>query len=166
MNTKTLVASLKNHKGQHLNACWKRQLKTRADVASIVEKRVCCYVRAGINYANLSAVRDGIATGEREAVEKLPWGEWAEFPFTLTHKGADYIRLYPSSFPNLQRKEVTYFIDGAESTVEKAKELCLASEFRDREEAPLCFTIKTENIVYLGGPETTRHADGSTSSDV
>lgn len=150
MNAKQVVENLKNHKGQHVAACWTRQLKTRVDVASIVTKRVCAYVRAGIDYSHLASVKDGIATGEREPVEGLKWGEWSEFPFIIAHKGADYVRLYPAVFSNLKKQTVTYACDGVECSPEKARELCLASEFRERDEAPTCFVIKAENIEKIG----------------
>lgn len=79
----------------------------------------------GISY--MGAV-NGVA--RRENIEnfqfeegKLPWGVWKNYPYTIEHKGAEYLRL----FQNSQTKMISvYFIDGKE--VDKSSE-----EFKDLE---------------------------------
>jgi hypothetical protein len=44
-------------------------------------------VMVGVEYASL-AVNNDRETGD------LPWGEWAVYPFVVTHRGTDYARLY------------------------------------------------------------------------
>ncbi len=143
MKASEIINKLRNRKGQHVGVQWARPMKTRADVSAVVIKHTTAYVRAGIDYANLASVKDS----GRE-VESLPWGQWAEFPFSITHKGAEYIRLYPATFGNL-RPTVRYTVNGKVASVDEVKPLCLASEFRESDEAPACFTIKAENIVGI-----------------
>jgi hypothetical protein len=149
LDAKAIVETLRTRKAQHVPATWERAMKTLKGTKENITKRTTAYVRAGIDYANLAAVKQGIEAGEREAVEPLPWGEWVAFPFIIAHKGAEYVRLYPAVFDNL-KATVEYFIDGKPATVEQVRPLCLASEFRERDEAPLCFTLKAESIVSIG----------------
>lgn len=151
MNATQIVEALKSRKGQHVRATWQRTLKTLKDVPMVVTKRTSVWVRAGINYANLTSVREGIESGEREEVQPLKWGTWAQFPFIITHKGNDYVRLYPAVFENLKTQtRVEFFVDGLPASRESAQALCLASEFRDREDELTCFTLKAENILEIG----------------
>jgi hypothetical protein len=149
MNANEIVKNLQNHKGQHVQACWTRAMKTRKDVPMQITKRTCAYVRAGIDYAKLKPVKDGIEAGEREEVQGLKWGEWSEFPFIIAHKGVDYVRLYPAVFANL-KPTVEYFIDGKLATQQEIEPYCLASEFRERDEQALCFTLRADSIVAIG----------------
>lgn len=149
MNATQIVNSLKNHKGQHVLACWARDVKTLKTITARVTKKTCAYVRAGIDYANLASVRDGIESGERSEVGALKWGEWTTFPFIISHKGVDYVRLYPSVFANLPMT-TEFFIDGVAATPEQVRPMCLASEFRERDEEVLCFTLRAESLVSIG----------------
>lgn len=157
MNANEIVEQLKNHKGQHVPACWQTTLKTRANVNVVVTKRTTCFVRAGIDYANLKSVKEGIENGERGEVQPLPWGEWEEFPFIIRHtpKGATevkrYVRLYPAVFENLKAKmEVEYTIDGVPATKEQCVPLCLASAFPEREEPAKCFNPSADAFLSIG----------------
>lgn len=151
-DAKAIVAALREHKGQHIAVTWERPMATRKGTQETVTKQTRAYVRAGMDYANLGSIKEGIASGEREEVGPLPaWQEWAEFPFILRHKekGTEYLRLFPAVFDNL-KPTVKYFIDGAEVNESDVKPLCLASEFRERDEAPACFQVKAESIRAIG----------------
>lgn len=145
MKATEIINKLRNRKGQHVGVQWSRPMKTRADVSATVIKSTRAFVRSGIDYANLATVKES----GRE-VESLPWGQWAEFPFSIVHKGAEYIRLYPATFNNL-RPVVTYTVNGKIASADEVKPLCLASEFRESDDAPACFTVKAENIVSIDG---------------
>lgn len=112
-----------------------------------LSKRVRMVARAGIDFARLSSTREAIATGERGEVQPLAWGEWESFPYTITHKGAAYFRLYPvaGSVPT-----VAYMIDG--QTVTKADYMdCLTPSDRARMESadrPDCITVKADNCHF------------------
>lgn len=150
-DARSIVKQLKDCKGQHVLVSWERPMKTRADVAMSIVKRTAAYVRAGIDYAKLASVKEGIESGERNEVQPLPWGEWVEFPFIIAHKGNEYLRLYPSVFDNLTKKiAVEYVMDGVVSTAEQVKPYCLASEFRVKDEPAKCFTINVDNILDIG----------------
>jgi hypothetical protein len=148
MNANLIIESLVNRKGQHVCVTWRRQLETRKGCTLVIEKETRAYVRAGIDYANLKSVREGIAQGTREEVQPLPdWCEWIQFPFTLRHKskGTEYVRLYPSTFGNL-KPSVRYYVNGLEARAEDVEPLCLAKEFRDRDDVPACFMVKVDSI--------------------
>jgi hypothetical protein len=154
MTSNQILAKIIEHKGQHVPAVWQRSLKTLKGVTQTVTKQTTAFVRAGIDYANLKSVKEGIESGERGEVQPLPsWSEWVQFPFILRHKenGTEYVRLYPASFDNLKEKnQVQYFLDGQPATLEQVRPLCLASEFRNSDEPLVCFTLKTESVLAIG----------------
>ena len=142
--------TIKAHKGQNLSAMWVRPLKTLKGITAKVNKLTVAVVRGGVDYDNLRSVQEGRADGSLPAENAgLPWGEWAEFPLHITHKGTDYARLYPASGINFIPK-TTYFVDGKEVSKETAQGYCLASEFRVNDEVPTCFTIKVDSLVSIG----------------
>lgn len=110
-------------------------------------KRVRMVARAGIDYANLSSVREGIASGERGEVQPLPWGEWFAFPYVIAHKGGYYFRLYPvaGSVPS-----VTYTVNGETVDRDTFAGYLTPSERAKMEsgDRPDCFTVKAENCVF------------------
>ena len=110
-----------------------------------LEKKTSMTVRAGIDYANLATVREGIENGQRGEVKPLPWGEWERFPYTITHKGNRYVRLYP-----LQGKvKTTFFVDGSPVSREYFSGFLTPSESKKllSGDPPDCLTIKEENLV-------------------
>lgn len=144
-----------NAKGKFVKAAWKSNPTPAAAFKQsvVLEKHTVGVVQAGIEFQNLSAVKDAIAAGERGEVQSLPWGEWSVYPYIITHKDAEYIRLYPSGGLGHVPK-TTYFVNG--EVVEKAKfaEYLTPSEAKKLvggadEERPLCFTIKAGNIMGL-----------------
>lgn len=58
-----------------------------AHKGTVLQKRTSAAVMAGVEYSAL-AVNTDRETGS------LPWGEWAVYPFIVSHKGTDYARLY------------------------------------------------------------------------
>jgi hypothetical protein len=151
-DARAIVTYLTEHKGQHVPIMWRRAMKTRKDVKEKVEKQTRAYVRAGIEYANLASVKEGIADGTRDEVGSLPvWQEWAAKPFILRHKenGTEYVRLYPATFDNL-KPVVEYYVNGALVNPETVKPLCLASEFRERDTPTEVFQVKANDILSIG----------------
>jgi hypothetical protein len=157
-----------NSKGQFVKASWKSNPKPAAAHKNmLLEKHTVAVVQAGVNYANLSAVKEGIANGERGEVGELPFGSWyidpitqkSWFPYVITHRPKDsdkdqfYLRLYPSGASNHIPKS-TFYVNG--EVVDKAKfaEYLTPSEARKlldpkEEDRPLCFTIKLDNILDI-----------------
>lgn len=91
-----LIAAVKGCKGQFIRVEYRTSVKLAAKHKGItITKHVSGIFRTGIDYAQKASVKDAIEAGERGEVQPLPWGEWAEFPWIIAHKGAEYIRLYP-----------------------------------------------------------------------
>ena len=139
-----------SRQGQFSGVLWRRILKCRKGVSSLVTKEVRTCVRAGIDYDKRQAVQEARAEGALPSVNAgLPWGEWFAFPYVITHKGAYYLRLYPVNVGDKSRApRVVYRENGAVSTRERAKELCLASEFGETTEGT-CYTLKAESLVRV-----------------
>lgn len=141
-------------KGHFVKASWKSNPKPAAAHKSVLlEKHTVAVVQAGVNYANLSAVKEGIASGERGEVQELPWGTWKSYPYIIEHKEQEYIRLYPSGASNHIPKSVFYVngevVDKATFasylTPSEAKKILFPTD----EDKPLCFTIKADNILDI-----------------
>jgi hypothetical protein len=151
MNINDIKAVIKGRKGSNLLAVVTKTLKTKkAFASSKVTKVTKLVIRGGIEYDNIGVVKEGREDGTLPSENAgLPWGEWAEFPLHITHKGTDYARFYPASGISFTPK-VTYFLDGLEVPKDQIQSICLASEFPSRDEEPLCFTIKAENVLEVG----------------
>jgi hypothetical protein len=158
MNTHTasltateVINKILNTKGSFVKAYWKSNPKPAAAHKNVIlEKVTSAVVRAGVNFANLSSVKDAIENGERGEVQSLPWGNWKQFPYIIEHKDAEYIRLYPSTGNN-HFPSSTYYVDGqvvdkgtfAEFLTESERKKLLNPE----ENRPECFTVKSDNIL-------------------
>ena len=135
-------------KGSFQSVTWKSNPKPAAIHKGItLEKQTTAVCKAGIDFANLSSVKAGIASGERGEVESLPWGEWEAFPFTIAHKGERYVRLYPAAQSNQARTH--YFADGKEigglefmSYLTPSDAAKMASH-----DKPACFTVRESNLI-------------------
>lgn len=140
---------LKAKKGANLSVVFDRQLKTRKGVMEAVTKVTRIVARGGVDYDNIGIVQEKRENGELPSENAgLPWGEWVEFPLHIRHKDVDYARFYPASGIGF-KPEVAYFLDGVEVSKEQVQTLCLASEFPKRDEAPLCFTVKANNVAMI-----------------
>ena len=77
-------------KGQFIAATWVSPKKpAAAHKAKRLEKRTSGTFRAGITFAKLGSVKDGIRDGERGEVGPLPWGEWNSFPTSSSTRVSD-----------------------------------------------------------------------------
>ena len=142
--------SLFSNRGQFISATFKSEKKTAsAFKGTRLEKIVEGTFRAGINFGNLSSVKNGIANGERGEVQPLPWGVWKRFPYIIEYKETEYIRLYPTDNCRLK---VIYLVDGIEVDREKFLTYLTPSDRKKAEEGekPECITIKKDNILKLG----------------
>lgn len=146
-----VINALKGKAGQHVAAIWQRQVKTRKGFDGLIFKRTKAYVRAGINYSNLSDVRDAIEAGEREPVQGLPWGQWREgyANYIIDHKDKEYVRLYPAVFANL-KASVEYLMDGQTVSYEQVEPFMLASEKRKPDdEKSACFNVNAADLITI-----------------
>jgi hypothetical protein len=137
-----------NATGQFVKVVWKSNQTPAAahkKAGIILEKHTSAVCRAGINFANLSSVQQGIAEGTRGEVQELPWGRWKTFPYIIEHKDAEYMRLYPTD----SRCETIYFVNYVKVDKEIYASYLTPSEAAKMSsgEKPECFTIKMENIL-------------------
>lgn len=141
-------------KGANIYVQWRRDMKTRKGTEATVEKVVTAPVRYGVDYANMSAVKSGIAAGTRGEVESLPWGQWREGyeGLVIDHKGQEYVRFAAGTFANMKRSS-SYLLNGKPATQADIEPLCLASEFRDNDETPTVFNVKPGTITAIGVAE-------------
>jgi hypothetical protein len=147
VNINIIKEVVRKRKGANLSVIIERPVKTlAAHKANQIIKKTQIVIRGGIEYDNIGAVQELRESGVLPAENAgLPWGEWAEYPFHISHKGSDYARFYPASGIGFQPK-VSYTLNGVEVDKAQIQTLCLSSEFAKKEEAPLCFTIKAENV--------------------
>lgn len=142
----THLKKLLSKKGHIATITTQRDMKMRKGQPQ-VSKKSTFQCRIGINYDNIAVVKDKRATGELPAVsEGLPWGEWLEFPYLITHKGETYARctmLHNNFIP-----KTTFFLDGHEIDKELVKPMCLASEFKEDRDNDV-FNIKISSILEV-----------------
>lgn len=154
-----IINALKGKKGQHVQAVWSRKADTLKDCPFTITKRTAAWVRSGIQYANLTNVKNAIQSGERGEVGKLPFGQWAKgyenYIIIHTPKGAtapvEYVRLYPATFENLSHPHVEWTMDGIPATFEQVEPYLKASEKRKEDEQPACFTLRADSILEIAG---------------
>jgi hypothetical protein len=148
-----ILDQILNVKGQFVSVAFTSNVATSAKFKNSIkiQKITKAVVRAGINFANLTSVKEGIANDERSEVQELPWGSWIKFPYLIGHKGKEYLRLYPSvqNVPN-----VKYFVNGKETPKSEILQYLTPSkvaELTDKDRSqPECFTIKTDNVLAVG----------------
>lgn len=147
MNTVELgkmLAAMKTRKGQNTSVSWRRPVKTLKTCTDTIWKVVAATVRSGIDYENTADVKEKRAQGVE--AQGLTWGEWQEFPFTIAHKGATYVRFYPAS--GNASAQTTWFRNGKPVHYSEIECDLLASEkVKKNDEAPACFSIKVENLI-------------------
>lgn len=95
----------------------------------------------GVEYAGLAV------NGDRETGD-LPWGEWAEFPYVITHKGNDYARIYTID----GTVRTTYLVDGDVVKRDVFNSYLTPSAARCPRPHGGVLTIKMENLRMIGDP--------------
>jgi hypothetical protein len=138
--------------GQFLSLTMDKPLKMRKGMPQVF-KHSKLVVRAGVEYDNQ---KDVIAKRDNGELPKenagLPWGEWEQYPYTISHNGGRYFRF--STAKGAPRFSPTFTINGVEIPKEVAEKMALASEFKDARDLDV-FTLKEENLtsVKVGGEE-------------
>ena len=141
--TQAYLDTLLSRKGQIVTVETERSMKVRKNQEAIL-KQSEFQCRVGVNYDNIQAVKDGRADGSKPAENAgLPWGEWALFPYVITHKGEYYVRC--TVVRNNFRKAAKFIRGGAEISKEEAQVACLASEFSEGGDNEV-FNIKVSSI--------------------
>ena len=138
-------------KGQFVKVSFQSEKKpAAAHKGTSLVKQTTGVFRAGINFANLKSVKDGIANGERGEVQPLPWGEWVKFPYLISHKGESYIRLYPAVNGKVI---VTYLVNGSPVDKDTFNGYLTPSDARRPDEPIECFTVKLNNVISIADIE-------------
>jgi hypothetical protein len=142
METQEIFETLSTGPGRFVSVTWHSDVKTAAaHKAHAVRKTCTAVVRAGVDYANIAQ------NAERET-GALPWGEWEHFPYIISHKGRDYVRLYRGEGSHIL---TAYTVDGREATAEEVREMLTPSDRDRRSDGPvLTFTVKAENVERIG----------------
>ena len=106
--------------------------------------------RTGINFANLSAVKEGIENGDRGEVQSLPKGQtWLAFPFVIVKEdGAQLLRI---TIAEGQVPSVSYKVNGQEVSKENFESYLVPSARSSGKDKPLVFTIKEANLLSVAG---------------
>jgi hypothetical protein len=141
--TEKIVA---HKKGSFFSLSWRSEHKpAAAHKGTQLVKMTVATVRFGVEYANLGTVREGIESGQRGPVQPLAWGQWADYPYVIEHKGGRYLRVYPC--PNNLAK-ISYFVDGKQVGKAEFAAYMAPSAAKALDEERLCFNIKVENIIF------------------
>lgn len=155
-NSASFLNAVSSKKGQFIELSFKSDGKPSKDhKGRILEKRTVGIYRTGVNFANLSSVKEAIANGERGEVQPLIWGSWKVFPFVIEHKGEEYLRITTSkSIP-----KVNYFVDGIEVSKDHYLSMLPPSERKPSEPSEV-FTIKAKNLIGVAGLDITEEVVG------
>jgi hypothetical protein len=133
--------------GEFQLAEWETTVKpAAAHKARVLRKRTVAAVECGTAYGDLAEVKAGIVAGARGEVQSLPWGEWAAYPYIVTHKGREYVRF---NLATAGIVSVTYTVDGAEVTREEFNSYLTPAAARGGER-PLTITVPVENLRRIG----------------
>ena len=142
-----LVASLENSNGQFRSVTFKSNPPPAAAHKGVVlEKVTTMVVRTGVNFSNLSSVKSAIASGERDEVGKLPWGNWLKFPFIIGHKDEEFVRLTTVK----DAKPSTIFkVNDVVTSREEFNSFLTPSAAKPSESVPEVLTVKVKNILTI-----------------
>ena len=146
MKSNEYIKILSTKKGQNITVNLERDCKVRAKFKGSNIKKLTRFVcRSGINYENMKSTKEARADGSLPSTnEGLPWGEWNKFPWTISHNGKEYLRLYPS---NLNIKpEVSFMVDGKEVSKDEVRDMLLSSELKTSDKPPSCYTVNSDNV--------------------
>jgi hypothetical protein len=134
-------------KGSFSHLIWEKQLPVRKAFNGVtVVKRTQGTVRAGVTYDNMGAVQTKRETGILPSENAgLTWGTWSEFPFFISYKGAQYLRV---SLDRNNKLESEYYINGVKASKEQAQMYCTKAAFPDGAK-PDVLTIKVDNIISI-----------------
>jgi hypothetical protein len=145
------VARLVTLKGQFVVIRTVRDLKTYKGTVGHYEKDSTFTARIGVDYDNISAVKEKRETGELPAENAgLPWGSWLIFPYIIAHKGNHYVRCTSVNGNAACVPTVRFLKDGKEISKEAAMAVATAAEKGGDDERDV-FTIKVESITHING---------------
>lgn len=122
-----------------INVAWQSEVKPAAAHKShVLVKYTQATVMTGVEYKDL-AVNNDRETGP------LPWGEWAVYPYIITHKGKDYARM--NTVDGTLR--TTYTVDGAIVTREQFGEYLTEGARKAKRPNGGTITVHLGNVTVL-----------------
>lgn len=125
-----------------LHVQWTTDVKPAAAHRSHMLRKIStANVMTGVEYANLS-VNNDTETGD------LPWGEWAQYPYLIAHKGTEYARLYTID----GTVRTTYMVDGDVVDRETFNGYLTPSAAAAKRPNGGCITVKMDNVRLVGEP--------------
>lgn len=149
------VLSLLSRSGQIVTMTTNRPVKIKKGAnASPINKESIFQCRIGVNYDNISAVKEKRVDGSLpEENAGLPWGKWVKFPFLIEHNGEFYLRC--TTLKNSVKTKTKYVAvsNGNEVAIDDVKSIALASEFPKcpSQVASDIFNIKVSSIIDIKG---------------
>lgn len=149
MKKESILSRIKKCKGHYISLTIKSPTTPAAAHRNIkLEKIISNKYRAGIQFKNLTSVKEAIESGEREEVQPLRWGKWKEYPYVIEHKGKEYVRLYPSINSDTGM-EVKYMVDDKEVDRTEYNKYLKPCDVNKQGTVPECFFIALENILDI-----------------
>lgn len=141
--TQQFLNTLLGRKEQIVTVKTERAMKVRKNEDPILKRsEFQCLV--GVVYDTIPEVIAKRESGELPKENAgLPWGEWAEFPYVIHHKGEYYVRC--TTVETTFQRTAEFIRNGETITREEAKAACLASEFREGDDSVI-FNIKVSSI--------------------
>lgn len=140
MNRTEYLSSINAGGIDHRKVQWQTTVKpAAAHAARSLRKVTTALVMTGASYADL-AVNADTETGA------LPWGEWAEFPHIVAHKGKEYARLY--TLDGTIRS--VYMVDGEPVDRDTFNGYLTPSAANRPAPKGGCITVALDNIKVIG----------------
>jgi len=142
MDTTAYLAAINAPGLGHYGVEWTTTVKPaaahRAHTLTKVSTAVCL---TGAEYRNL-AVNNDTETGA------LPWGEWSNYPYVVTHREQDYFRLYTVD----GTVRTTYYVDGMDVEREHFLSFLTPSQRNPSRPNGGCITVKASNVRLVEAP--------------
>jgi hypothetical protein len=121
---------------------WQTTVKpAAAHKARTLRKVTTALVLTGVEFSKLAV------NSERETGE-LPWGEWSNYPYVITHKGETYFRV------NTVEGSIRtiYLVDGDVVSRDDFNAFLTPSAAKAKRPVGGTLTIKAENMRLVGDP--------------
>ena len=157
-NSVAFLNAVSSKKGQFIELSFKSEGKPSKDhKGRLLEKRTVGIYRTGVNFANLSSVKEAIEKGERGEVQPLAWGTWEKFPFVIAHKGERFLRL---TTVNGVKSKSTFKVNGKEVSRDEFESFLVPSARSSAKTPTEVFNIKEANLVSFNGEVSEAEVNG------
>lgn len=152
MTLRNKVHKIKN--GAYTSVLWEREARVKKGCMDVVKKRTRATVRIGLDYENLSVVKNSRKNGTMAATPApLAWGSWDEFPYFIEHTNKSgqkikYLRMYLGKGANTTTE---WFLNGHKVSKEVVRPMLLASELKEEPiECEKPIVVKVNDILSIG----------------